>query len=725
MKLERKPLSTMVQSITRPYGISNRRDSTPTVQRRPLAALIAALFFAPAGALAQQTAQELPAVKVHAQKEQEGFTAREAPGVTRQDLPLRDIPASVKVIPRAVIDEQQALRLDQAVRNVSGVIFTDGGEGTNFSSRGFGMTTFRDGFRRTEFTEGDLNRAEQDTYNVERIEVLKGPASALFGRSNSGGLINIVTKRPLAAPVGQVNLTAGSFDFRRATVDVGNALAADSGLAVRLNAGYEESNSFRDLVESRRELFAPSLAWRLDRTTTVTFFGEYARVRQTPDVGLPRQGNQILPGLPFSRFLGEPSTDRDEADVREGRLLLEKEAGDWFFKAALRRGAIENTSYFTRGAALRADGRTLNRAIIDSGFKSEDTMFQFEALGKLRFWGLDHRVTLGADAGRRETTSLFNSAAANPIDIVDPVYGQTGPTGAFFRFSQLLKQDLAGAFVHDTIRLSDRWKLALGLRLDRFKQASSAGNPQTLPTREYNRTSPRAGLVYQPQPYLSWYVAYDQSFQVPNGFPLQFGGAPLEPQRATLQEAGVKTEWLGGRLVSTAAVYRIDRTNVGTRDLQNPGFQVAIGAQRSQGFELDVAGEVAPGWKVIAGYGYTDAEIVKDNNVAPGKIPPGVPRHAASLWTSYEFQGGTFKGLGVGAGAYYLSERQGDANNTFQVPSSTRVDAAVFYKVSRALTARFNAYNLTDRKLLLNPTRTPFFMPDAPRRFLATLERKF
>lgn len=694
------------------------------IPKRPLAAIIATLFLAPAGGLAQQAEQQLPEIRVREQKD-EGFTARDAPGVTRSDLPLLDVPASVRVIPRAVIDEQQALRLDQAVRNVSGVIFTDGGEGTNFSSRGFGITTFRDGFRRTEFTEGDLNRAEQDTYNVERIEVLKGPASALFGRSNSGGLINIVTKRPLAFPVGQANVTLGSFDFRRATVDVGNALAPDSGLAVRLNAGYEEANSFRDEVESHHGLFAPSLSWRLDRSTTITLFGEYVSATQTPDVGLPRQGNQVLSGLPFSRFLGEPSTDRDESDIREGRLLIEKDAGDWFLKAGLLRGTIENTSFFTRGAALQADSRTLNRTIIDSGFKSEDEMLQFEALGKLQFWGLAHRVTLGFDAGTRETTSLFNSAPANPIDIFNPVYGNTGPTGSFFRFSQLLRQDLAGAFAHDTISLSERWKLALGLRIDRFKQAPSTGNPGALPTREYSRTSPRAGLVYQPQPNLSWYVAYDRSFQVPNGFPLQFGGEPLEPQRSALEEAGVKAEWLGGRLVSTAAVYRVDRTNVGTRDLQNPGFQVAIGEQRSEGFEVDVSGEVTPGWKVIAGYGYTDAEVIRDNNVAPGKIPAGVPRHAASLWTSYEFLGGDFRGLGFGFGAYYLSERQGDANNTFQVPSYTRIDAAVFYKFAKALTARFNVYNLTDRELLLNPTRAPFFMPDAPRRFLATLEWKF
>lgn len=675
---------------------------------------------------AQQSAveQQLPEVKVREFKD-EGFVAKEAPGVSRTDLPLRDIPASIKVVPRAVIDEQQALRLEQAVKNVSGVIFSDGGEGTNFSSRGFGITTLRDGFRRTEFTEGDLNRADQDTYNVERIEVLKGPASALFGRSNVGGLINIVTKRPQAVPVSAATLTGGSFGLRRATMDIGGALPQDSGFAARLNAAYEEAGSFRDTVESNRGLFAPTLSWRLDRTTTITLFGEYASVTQTPDVGLPRQGNQVIAGLPFSRFLGEATTDRSQADVRETRLLIEKDVGDWFLKAGLMKGTIENSEFFTRGAALQADGRTLNRTIIDSGFKSDDEMFQLEALGKLRLAGLSHRITVGMDAGTRKTDSIFNSAPANPIDIFAPVYGRTGPTGNFFRFSQLLKQDLFGAFAHDTISLGEHWKLALGVRFDRFKQGPLPGNPSSLPVRKFERTSPRAGLVYQPTPYLSWYLAYDKSFQAPNGFPFQFGGVPLEPQRSTLQEGGVKAEWLGGKLITTAAVYRIDRTNVGTRDLQNPGFQVAIGEQRSQGFELDVTGEVAPGWKVMAGYGYTDAEIVKDNNVTPGKIPPNVPRHAASLWTSYEFQGGDFKGLGFGLGAYHVGERQGDANNTFQVPAYTRIDAAVFYKLQKGVTARLNVYNLADRDILLNPTRAPFFKPDAPRNFLATLEWKF
>lgn len=677
-----------------------------------------------APALAQTGERQLPEVKVF-ERSDEGYAVKDAPGVSRSALPLRDIPASIKVVPRAVIDEQQALRLDQALKNVSGVIFADGGEGTNFSSRGFGLTTLRDGFRRTEFTEGDLNRADQDTFNVERVEVLKGPASALFGRSNGGGLVNIVTKRPRGLSVTDVNLTAGSFGLRRGTVDLGGALPADAGFALRVNAGYEEADSFRDFVSSRRELLAPSLSWRLDPTLTVTFFGERLSVTQTPDVGLPRTGNQVVAGLPRSRFLGEASTDRSESDVSEGRLLVEKVAGDWLVKGALLKATIENSDYFTRGAALQANGRTLTRTIIDSGFRSEDEMVQLEAQGRMRLAGLAHHVTLGMDAGERKTTSLFNSASANSIDIFAPVYGRTGPTGNFSRFSQFLKQDVFGAFAHDTIALAEHWKLAVGLRYDRFKQGPQAGNPAALPVREYHRTSPRTGVVYQPTKSVSWYGTYDKSFQAPNGFPFQAGGVPLEPQRSTLREAGVKTEWLDGALVTTAAVYRIDRTNVGTRDLQNPGFQTAIGEQRSQGFEFDVSGELVAGWKVLAGYGYTDAEIVKDNNVAPGKIPPNVPRHAASLWTSYEFQGGDFKGLGAGLGVYHVGERQGDAGNTFQVPAYTRLDAAVFYKVHKGATVRLNVYNLANREILLNPTRAPFFRPDAPRNFLATLELKF
>ncbi|MGN2392573.1 TonB-dependent siderophore receptor [Pelomicrobium sp. G1] len=651
----------------------------------------------------------------------ERFTVDHAPGVTRSLVPLQDLPASVKVIPRAVIEEQQALRLDQAVKNVSGVVFVDGGEGTTFSSRGFGLTTLRDGFRRTEFTEGDLNRADQDTYNVERVEVLKGPASVLFGRSNAGGIVNIVTKRPLPVPVAAVTLNAGSFDLYRATVDLGGALSPEGGFAARLNAGLEDAESFRDLVESRRKLAAPALAWRPDAQTTLTLLGEFVTVEETPDVGVPRQGNGVVPGVPLDRFLGEPSTDFLRSEVREGRLLFERGMGEWSLKGALLRATIENDEFFTRGASLQADGRTLNRSIIVSGFRSDDVMGQVEVAKKLSLAGKDHHVTLGIDAGQRETDSRFSSAPANPIDIFEPVYGNTGATGSFFVFRQTLKQDLLGAFAHDVISLAPRWKLALGLRYDRFKQEPLPGNPQALPTRTFERFSPRAGLVYQPTKAVSGYLVYDRSFQVPNGFPLRFDGQPLEPQRGILHEAGVKILWWENALSTTAAVYRIERTNVGTRDLDHPGFQIAVGEQRSQGFEFDVAGELATGWKLIGGYAYTEAEVIRDNSVPAGKTLPGVPRHAASLWASYQQPQGPWRGLGFGLGLQYLSERQGDLNNTFQVPAFARLDAAIFYK-SRHWTARLNIYNVADRDILLNPTRSGFFRPDAPRTFLATVE---
>jgi hypothetical protein len=200
---------------------------------------------------------------------------------------------------------------------------------------------------------------------------------------------------------------------------------------------------------------APSFTWRVDPTLNVTLFGEFVSVTETPDVGLPRRGNAVVPGLPFSRFLGEP-TDRLESDVREGRMLVEKQAGNWLLKAALLKGTIENTEFFTRGGALQADGRTLTRTIIDSGFKSEDELGQLEAIGKLNFGGFQHRVTLGVDAGTRKTDSIFNSAPANPIDIFAPVYGRIGATGAFFRFRQALKQEAYGVFAHDNISLSEQ-----------------------------------------------------------------------------------------------------------------------------------------------------------------------------------------------------------------------------------------------------------------------------
>lgn len=669
-----------------------------------------------------QSPTQLSPIAVEGQQPEQ-YRAKSATTGTKTNTPIEKIPGSVQVVPRAVLDDQQTLRVEEALRNVSGTVFVDGGEGKTFFSRGFSASIAQDGLSRTEFTDGDGYGGDLDSYNVERIEVLKGPASVLYGRGNPGGTINIITKRPLADPAYSGRFTVGSFGLFRESIDFTGPLSADKQFAYRLNAVREDAESFRDEVESERTLFSPVLQWTPRAGTTFLLDGEYADIKQTPDVGLPRVGNGILAGVPRERFLGEP-TDEFRSYKHQGRARLEHALSDSTeLKMTLVYSDTENSDWFTRGSALQANGRTLNRSIIDSKFHFEDVVFQTDVTTKADLAGLEHTFLVGLDMSQRETTSIFNSASASPIDVFNPVYGNSAPTGAFSRFRQDTERRLGGLYVQDQIALSDELTFVAGGRFDKVVQEGWQPT-QTLATKKDDAFSPRAGLVYQPIKPISLYAAYSQSFTPPNGFPLSFGGEVLEAETADLYEAGVKASLLGDRLLATFALYRITRENVPTADLAHPGFQTSTGEQESRGFEVDLAGEIVRGWRIIAAYAYTDAEITRDANVRPGNRPAGIPEHSGSLWSTYELQDGSLQGLGAGGGVIYVGDRFGNNANTFEIENYTRTDATVFYR-QPGYTLRFGINNVFDRDYFLNPTRQAFLMPGAPRTFLATIQATF
>ena len=669
-----------------------------------------------------QTPTRLPPIAVEGQQSEQ-YRTKSATTATKTDTPIEKIPGSVQVIPRAVLDDQQTLRVEEALRNVSGTVFVDGGEGKTFFSRGFSASITQDGLSRTEFTDGDSYGGDLDPYNVERIEVLKGPASILYGRGNPGGTINIITKRPLAEPVYSGRFTVGSFGLFRESIDLTGPLTEDKQFAYRLNAVREDAESFRDEVESERTLFSPVLQWTPRAGTTFLLDGEYAEIKQTPDVGLPRIGNGILAGVPRERFLGEP-TDQFRSYKHQGRVRLEHAFSDSTeLKTTLALSDTENTDWFTRGSALQANQRTLNRSIIDSGFHFKDVVLQNDLTTKAELAGMEHTFLIGIDLSQRETTSIFNSASASPIDVFNPVYGNTAPTSAFSRFRQDTERRLGGLYVQDQIALSDELSFVAGGRFDKVVQEGWQPT-QTLATKKDDAFSPRAGIIYQPIKPISLYAAYSQSFTPPNGFPLSFGGQVLEAETADLYETGVKASLFGDRLLATFALYKITRENVPTADLANPGFQTSTGEQQSRGFEVDLAGEIVRGWRLIAAYAYTDAEITRDATVRPGNRPAGIPEHSGSVWTTYELQDGSLQGLGGGGGVTYVGDRFGNNANTFEVENYTRTDATVFYRQA-GYTLRFGINNVFDRDYFLNPTRQNFLLPGAPRTFLATVQATF
>ncbi len=668
----------------------------------------------------------------------QGYVAGNSAVGTKTDTPIENVPAAVQVVPRAVIEDQQALRIDEVLRNVPGTFVTESGEGATITSRGLGATVYVDGFLRSEFTAGEIgSSADLDTYNIERVDVLKGPSSVLFGRGNPGGAINLITKRPLGQPRYVSGITFGSDELIRPYVDLSGPLNADGSLAYRLNAVSENAESFRDVIESDRLLAAPTIAWAPTRNTTITVFGDFADINDMPDIGVPREpgSGRIFKGVPISRFLGEP-TDFDDLEKREGRAIIEHSfSPDWGLRTGLQYSDVQSETDFTRASGVAADRRTVNRSVVRTGSGFEDAFMQTDLTGKVWTGPLAHKLLFGIELGNRKTNVLFSQAGASPIDLFKPVYGRDQPLGPFFIFTQAADRDTLSLYAQDQMSLFDeRLIFVAGTRFDRVEQegreASGMSNigltSSLVPNKEDEANSPRAGVVVKPLRGVSLYAQYAESFAPVNGFPLAFDGTVLEPETAVLREAGVKTEFFGGRLQSTLAFYDIERENLGVADPINPGFQIPVGKQESRGVDFDVSGEIVPGWRLIAAYAYIDVAILDDGPLGlnDGNRPINVPEHSGSIFSVYQFQDGPMKGFGFGGGLFYVGDRFGDLANTFFLEDYIRADATLFYETDR-YTARLNVTNLFDEEIILNSARANFLKVDAPRSYLATLQYKF
>ncbi|HLV02922.1 MAG TPA: TonB-dependent receptor [Acidobacteriota bacterium] len=658
-------------------------------------------------------AREAITVTTGEQQYKEGM----AQTATRTATPIENLPFSVQIIGRQVLEDQSAFRLDEALRNVSGTVFVDGGEGLQIFSRGFSATVLRDGFSRTEFTDGDVSRVDIDTANVERVEVLKGPASVLYGRGNPGGTINLVTKRPLATRYGRIAFSTDRFGLLRPSIDLSGPLSSTGGIRYRFNALFDRGESFRDEVESREFFLAPIISWDLSPTTTLTFGSEYGEIESTPDVGLPRIGDEVVPGLPFDRFLGDPSDLSQDLKRTFSFFLDHRLNTTWQWRTAFAYSNTDSSTGFTRGTSLQEDGRTLGRSFIDSKFGFEDVRVQNDLTGLFRTGTMTHQVLFGFEAAWRNTDVLFGSSPAESVDIFNPSYGTGGPSeDPSFVFVSEGGRDLLGFYLQDQISLTENVIFVASARFDDVSQDITSGligNTSSQPVKDDTAFSPRVGLVYKPVSDLSLYGNFSRSFQPQNGTPIAVDGTVLEPEEGELKEVGAKYRLPGGQFIATVALYKLERQNVATPDLINPGFQVAVGEQLSRGVELDFSGELIPGWQLIGAYAFTDAEIVQDPRFTTGNRPHGIPSQSFSLWSTYRMQAAAFRGLGFGGGVFYVGRRPGDNANQFFVPSFSRTDATMFYEWENYL-LQLNLRNLFNQDILLNPTRSNFFLPGEP-----------
>ncbi|MBE7385479.1 MAG: TonB-dependent receptor [Leptolyngbya sp. SIO1E4] len=619
-------------------------------------------------------------------EEDEGYNPSNASTATRTDTPLRDIPQSIQVVPRQVIEDQQARSLQDVTRNVSGVF-----QGSSFGNslntsiiRGFQTDVFlRDGFR-------DPTRILRETADLERIEVLKGPASVLYGTLEPGGIINLVTKQPLEDPLYSVDLTVGSFGFVEPSIDLGGSLNESGTLLYRLNALYENGGNFRDFddQEVERLFIAPSLTWQISDNTDITFNFDYFDDERPYDRGIVAFGNGVA-DIPSDRILGELDDVAKTESLEAGYLLEHRFSDSWRLRNNFRFNSLDRFDIFTDPQSLDESTGILTRRFGDLERTDEIYSLQTNVVGEFSTGSVEHTLLFGIDLFR-ETLDLDNRFSENgvpsSINIFDPEYGIVPrPERNELPLNLILdsQTNTLGIYLQDQIELSEQWQLLVGGRFDIVDQESfldgSFFGESSSSQQQEEAFSPRLGIVYQPIELLSLYASFTQSF-VPNSS-VDEDGNLLDPERGNQYEVGIKGDFLDGNLSATLAAFNINKTNIAIADPDLPGVSRPIGEQRSRGIEIDLRGEILPGWNIFASYAYTDAEITEDDGSEDeGNRLFGVPEHAASLWTTYEIQAGDLQGLGFGAGVFFVGERQGDTANSFQVPSYTRVDASISYR---------------------------------------------
>ncbi len=602
-----------------------------------------------------------------------GYRVPNASTATRTDTPLRDVPASIQVIPRQVLEDQKAERLQDALQNVSGVTKRGnygGGAAGGFVIRGFTQEgNFRNGLRDNNFY------AFPEIANIERVEVLKGPASILFGQVEPGGIINLITKQPLSDPYYSVEFTAGNYSFYRPTFDISGPLNAEKTVLYRLNFAYQNSGSFRDFVDTERFFVAPALTWKIGRNTTLDIDFEYLREKSPFDRGLVILDDNSF-ALPINRYLNYPSLDNYSQTVYRGGYRFEHRfSDDWRIRNSFLISSFDAGGLSVNTAGDLIDNQFTPRDFYDDRFIVQNYGVQTDLIGKFNTGSIAHQLILGFDFNRNTSFYEFEFASLSPNDIFNPAFDIPRPSILSDPASFSDRTDTWGIYLQDQVALLDNLKLLVGGRFD-FSTQRSLSDPVS---EQFNDAfSPRVGIVYQPSQAISLYASYSTSFRPVIG--ISATNSPFKPERGKQFEVGIKGEFLDGKLAATLAAFEITKSNVLTSDPNNSRFSIQVGEQQSRGVELDVIGEILPGWNVIATYAYIDARVTEDNEVSIGNRLDNSAQHTASFWTTYQIQKGDLKGFGGGLGFFFAGDRPGDSLNTFELPSYFRTDATVFYK---------------------------------------------
>ena len=653
---------------------------------------------------------------------------------TRTDTPLRDVPQAVSVVGREQIEDASLRSIGDVLRYVPGALIAQGeGHRDQVTLRGNSSTAdfFVDGLR-------DDVQYYRGLYNVERIEVLKGPNAMIFGRGGGGGVINRVSKRPLPEALVAGAVSVDSFGSFFVEADVNQPLTA--AVAGRVNAVYEEFNNHRDAYGGDRLAVNPTLGVDLGANTRLGLSYEYARDDRVVDRGVPSFAGRPLEGFRDTFFgaRGINDSDFDAHVVRadgvhrfsEELSLNSKLLYGRYDKAY--QNAFAATAVTSNAAGVRQVGIEAYRDTTDR----ENLFVQNDLVWRVRTGGIGHVLLVGMEYGEQSTRNartngFFDGPVATTssrrrtvVNLADPlvVPAITFRAGAGNRQVRS-EADVLAFYAQDQVSLGERIEVVAGLRYDRFRLDVADQLTGASFARTDNLLSPRLGLVLKPLEPVSLYASYSRSYLPQSGdqfLSLDASLETLKPERFNNYEIGAKWEPLAGLLL-TAAAYRLDRVN---SRAPGPvaGTTVLTGAQRSKGIELGASGRIAPRWTVSAGYALQDAKIREATSAAPaGRRVPLVPRHQASLWARYDVDAR----LGMGVGVYHQSRVFASISNTVTLPRYTRVDGALFFRVAEGVEAQVNVENLLGEDYFPTAHNDNNISTGAPRNVRGTLRLNF
>lgn len=665
---------------------------------------------APRAPDAADAANTLPLVRVQGSKESAtgpvpGFVARRAGSGLKSDIPLIETPQSIAVVTADQIEAQGATTLRQTVGYSAGVVsaYFDS-RVDSISARGGNVAQYQDGLLRSY---GTYNTARPDPFTLERVELVRGPASVLYGQGSLNGVLNLVSKRPQFESRRELQLQLGSHERKQLALDLTGPLSEQ--WAYRLVAIKRDSGTQVDHVKDDRLLLAPSLTWQPSAATSLTLQALYQRDKSGSLIGFfPWQGTRLPNGsqgqIPTSTFISEPGWDAYDSDQDSvGYLFSHRLNADWTLRQNLRhtKSAVDYRTIYTsfsttaRRPLFNADGRRVERDMVWQLNGGSMSLLDTQLEGQLRAGAWKHQLLLGLDAQKNDSTQRGFRGRAPAIDVYAPVYGNFTPPAASALVAQpTVDQRQLGLYLQDHIKFDERWVAVLGLRHDRAK-TETQGRPEAKV--DDKATSKRAGLLYLADGGFSPYLAYTESFLPLGG--VDFYGKPYKPQVGEQWEAGLKWQPADKRVSATVALYDLRDTNRKTTDPSQPLNSLQIGEVRVRGLELESAGSLDSRrwgrWDWTLGYAYTDAKISRSTASDQGQAVAGVARHNGSAWLTHHFSLGGRSGFSAGAGLRYLG---GSWSGTplISTPAATLVDAMLAYEQGDWRLA-LNAVNLADK----------------------------